>query len=109
MGISNKHIHLSQEDIETLFGKGYELTNMKDLKQPGQYAARSVKVIGPKRKFDKVRILGPARPESQIEISLTDARTLGIKAPVCESGNLMAPPGITHLKDHVVRLPLIKA
>ena len=95
LGISNKHIHLSQEDIETLFGKGYELTNIKDLKQPGQYAAKeSVKVIGPKGSFDKVRILGPARPESQIEISLTDARTLGIKAPVCESGKLEGTPGI---------------
>ncbi|KAF5077552.1 MAG: phosphate propanoyltransferase [Acetobacterium sp. MES1] len=95
LGISNKHIHLSKKDIETLFGEGYELTNMKDLKQPGQYAAKeTVKVIGPKGCFDKVRILGPARPESQIEISLTDARTLGIKAPVCESGQLEGTPGI---------------
>ena len=95
LGISNKHIHLSQEDIETLFGKGYELTNMKDLKQPGQFAAKeTVKVIGPKGSFDKVRILGPARPESQIEVSLTDARSLGIKAPVCESGKLEGTPGI---------------
>lgn len=95
LGISNKHIHLSQKDIETLFGEGYELTNIKDLKQPGQYAAKeTVKVIGPKGCFDKVRILGPARPESQIEISLTDARTLGIKAPVCESGQLEGTPGI---------------
>ncbi len=96
LGISNKHIHLCQEDIETLFGKGYELTNMKDLKQPGQFAAKeTVKVIGPKGSFDKVRILGPARPESQIEVSLTDARSLGIKAPVCESGRLEGTPGIT--------------
>ncbi|MEL7661369.1 phosphate propanoyltransferase [Acetobacterium wieringae] len=95
LGISNKHIHLSKKDIETLFGEGYELTNIKDLKQPGQYAAKeTVKVIGPKGCFDKVRILGPARPESQIEISLTDARTLGIKAPVCESGQLEGTPGI---------------
>jgi putative phosphotransacetylase len=95
LGISNKHIHLSQEDIETLFGEGYELTNLKDLKQPGQYAAKeTVKVIGPKGCFDKVRILGPARPESQIEISLTDARNLGINAPVCESGQLEGTPGI---------------
>ncbi|AFA49340.1 phosphate propanoyltransferase [Acetobacterium woodii] len=96
LGISNKHIHLSKEDIETLFGKGHELTNIKDLKQPGQYAAKEmVKVIGPKGSFDKVRILGPARPESQIELSLTDARTIGIKAPVCESGKLEGTPGIT--------------
>lgn len=96
LGISNKHIHLSREDIDTLFGKGYQLTNIKDLKQPGQYAAKeTVKVIGPKGCFDRVRILGPARPESQIEISLTDARTLGIQAPVCESGKLDGTPGIT--------------
>jgi putative phosphotransacetylase len=96
LGISNKHIHLSQEDIETLFGKGYELTNIKDLKQPGQFAAKeTVKVVGPKGCFEKVRILGPARPESQVEISLTDARSLGLQAPVCESGKLEGTPGIT--------------
>ncbi|WKY47043.1 phosphate propanoyltransferase [Eubacteriaceae bacterium ES3] len=96
LGISNKHIHLSKEDIETLFGEGHELTNIKDLKQPGQYAcAECVKVIGPKGSFGKVRVLGPARPESQVEISLTDARTLGINAPVSESGKLEGTPGIT--------------
>jgi putative phosphotransacetylase len=96
LGISNKHIHLCQTDIETLFGEGHQLTNLKDLKQPGQYAAaETVKVIGPKGSFGKVRILGPARPESQVEISLTDARTLGINAPVMESGHLEGTPGIT--------------
>ncbi|WKY43626.1 phosphate propanoyltransferase [Eubacteriaceae bacterium ES2] len=96
LGISNKHIHLSQADIETLFGEGHQLTNMKDLKQPGQYAcAETVKVVGPKGSFGKVRVLGPARPESQIEVSLTDARTLGISAPVAESGHLEGTPGIT--------------
>ncbi|KNZ41357.1 phosphate propanoyltransferase [Acetobacterium bakii] len=95
LGISNKHMHLTQEDIETLFGKGHTLTNLKDLKQPGQYAAKeTVKVIGPKGSFDKVRILGPARPESQIEISLTDARTIGVDAPIHESGKLEGTPGI---------------
>lgn len=95
LGISNKHVHLTQGDIETLFGKGHMLTNMKDLKQPGQYAAHeTIKVIGSKGSFDRVRILGPARPESQIEISLTDARTLGIHVPVCESGKLEGTPGI---------------
>jgi len=95
LGISNKHMHLTQEDIETLFGKGHTLTNLKDLKQPGQYAAKEmVKVIGPKGSFDRVRILGPARPESQIEISLTDARTIGINAPIHESGKLEGTPGI---------------
>ena len=96
IGLSNKHVHLQQDHIDILFGKGHELTNMKDLKQPGQFAAKeTVKVIGPKGSFDKVRILGPARPESQIEVSLTDARSLGIKAPVCESGRLEGTPGIT--------------
>ncbi|MGV8907130.1 MAG: phosphate propanoyltransferase [Acetobacterium sp.] len=95
LGISNKHMHLTQGDIEILFGKGHQLTNKKDLKQPGQFAAEeTVKVIGPKGSFDQVRILGPARPESQIEISLTDARAIGIKAPVCESGHLEGTPGI---------------
>lgn len=96
LGISNKHIHLTQKDIDVLFGQGYQLTNIKDLKQPGQFAAaETVKVVGPKASFDKVRILGPARPESQVEISLTDARTLGISAPVSESGHLEGTPGIT--------------
>lgn len=96
LGISNKHMHLTQKDIDALFGDNYQLTNIKDLKQPGQFAAaETVKVVGPKASFDKVRILGPARPESQVEISLTDARTLGIKAPVSESGHLEGTPGIT--------------
>lgn len=96
LGVSNKHMHLRQKDIDVLFGQGYQLTNLKDLKQPGQFAAvETVKVIGPKASFDKVRILGPARVESQVEISLTDARMLGINAPVSESGQLAGTPGIT--------------
>ena len=95
VGVSARHIHLSQEHIDILFGQGYELTVMKDLSQPGQYAANeAVAVIGTKGKFDKVRILGHARMASQLEISQTDAFAVGVKAPVRESGNIAGTPGI---------------
>jgi putative phosphotransacetylase len=95
VGISNKHLHLTQEDVEILFGKGHQLTNIKDVKQPGQFACEEcVKIIGPKGVFPKVRVLGPARDHTQIELSLTDARTLGVKAPVRESGKLEGTPGV---------------
>ncbi|MDR1272012.1 MAG: phosphate propanoyltransferase [Clostridiales Family XIII bacterium] len=94
-GISNKHLHLSAADLAALYGEGYELTKFKDLKQPGQYAAEEkVDIIGPKGEFKGVRILGPTRPETQVEISLTDARALGVKPPVRESGKLEGTPGI---------------
>jgi putative phosphotransacetylase len=93
VGISNKHVHLSQADLEVLFGEGYQLTKKKDLVQPGQFAAEEqVEVVGPKSSA-KMRILGPVRAESQIEISATDARTMGFKAPVRESGKLDGTPG----------------
>lgn len=96
IGISNRHIHVSQEDLESLFGKGYELTPMKDLKQPGQYAAKeTVTILGPKGSFENVRILGPVRSKSQVEVSLSDGFRLGIKAPVRESGQLDNTPGLT--------------
>ncbi|KAA1185091.1 phosphate propanoyltransferase [Paenibacillus sp. B2(2019)] len=96
VGVSARHIHLTQEHVEALFGPGYQLTEFKPLSQPGQFAANEqVAVIGSKGKFDKVRILGPARPASQLEISRTDSFALGVKAPVRESGNIEGTPGIT--------------
>lgn len=95
VGVSARHIHLSREHIDILFGKGYELKNMKDLSQPGQYAAEeTVAVFGPKGKFDKIRILGPERPKTQLEISKTDSFALGVAAPVRESGKTEGTPGI---------------
>jgi len=86
---SARHIHLSKEDLETLFGAGYELTKKKDLSQPGQYAcAERVDVVGPKKTIAGVSILGPVRPETQVELSLTDARSIGVAAPVRESGDI---------------------
>jgi putative phosphotransacetylase len=95
VGVSNKHIHLSRKDMDALFGEGSELTPIKDLGQPGQYAcAETVAVKGPKGEFARVRVLGPLRKESQVEISKTDARTIGIKAPIRESGVLEGTPGV---------------
>ena len=94
IGLSNKHVHLSQEDLETLFGPGYELTPSKPLVQPGQFAAEEkVDIVGPKRTLSGIRVLGPVRKETQVELALTDARTIGIKAPVRESGKLEGTPG----------------
>ncbi len=86
---SARHVHVSQEALETLFGKGYELTKKKDLSQPGQYAcAERVDVVGPKKTIAGVSILGPVRPDTQVELSLTDARSIGVAAPVRESGDI---------------------
>ncbi len=86
---SARHIHVSQADLDTLFGKGYELTKKKDLSQPGQYAcAERVDIVGPKKTLAGVSILGPVRPETQVELSLTDARSIGCVAPVRESGDI---------------------
>ena len=85
---SARHIHLSREAVDILFGKGYELTNKKDLSQPGQFAcAEKLVVVGPKGSI-KASILGPTRPASQVEISLTDARSIGVSAPIRESGDI---------------------
>ncbi|MCZ8512286.1 phosphate propanoyltransferase [Paenibacillus filicis] len=95
IGVSARHIHLCKDHINLLFGAGYELKVLKNLSQPGQYAAEeTVAVIGPKGRFDKVRILGPARGKSQLEVSRTDAFGLGLNPPVRESGNIADTPGI---------------
>jgi putative phosphotransacetylase len=95
IGISNRHIHLAEDHIQVLFGEGHQLTPMKDLKQPGQYAAEeTISIVGPKGHIDGVRILGPARKQSQIEVSMTDAFKLGVKPPVRDSGDLAETPGI---------------
>ena len=94
IGLSNKHLHLQKEHIEILFGKGHELTPTKPLVQPGQFACEEkVDIVGPKNPLKGIRVLGPARPETQVEVAMTDARTLGIKAPVRESGKLEGTPG----------------
>ena len=91
---SARHVHLTAEHIETLFGKGATLTHKKDLFQPGQFACEErVTVEGPKGAIKNVIILGPARPQSQVEVSLTDARSLGVVAPVRESGDLAGSAG----------------
>ncbi|WP_274361383.1 phosphate propanoyltransferase [Paenibacillus thermotolerans] len=96
IGVSARHIHLSPEHFEKLFGPGYQLKEMKPLSQPGQFAAEeTVAVVGPKGKFDKVRILGPARGNTQLEISRSDAFALGVNPPVRLSGNIDGTPGIT--------------
>ena len=90
---SARHIHLSREAVDVLFGKGYELTKRKDLSQPGQFAcAEKLEVVGPKGKL-KASILGPERGASQVELSLTDARTIGVSAPIRESGDIAGTPG----------------
>ena len=95
---SARHIHLSREAVDVLFGVGYELTNKKDLSQPGQYAcAEKLEVVGPKGKL-KASILGPTRPASQVELSLTDARTIGVVAPIRESGDIAGTSGCKLVK-----------
>ncbi|WP_232699511.1 ethanolamine utilization phosphate acetyltransferase EutD [Brevibacillus daliensis] len=92
---SGKHVHLSREAIDTLFGKGYQLTKAKELSQPGQYACKErVTLIGPKGSLHNVVVLGPERKESQVEVSLTDTLSLGIKVPVRESGKIEGTPGV---------------
>ena len=97
VGISNRHIHLSRADVETLFGKGYELTKLKDLSQPGQYACKEqLTIVGPSmRAIEGVRVLGPERKRSQVEISRTDSFVLKVKPPVRESGDLAGSAPVT--------------
>lgn len=107
---SARHVHVCQETLEILFGQGYELTIKKMLSQPGQYACNEkVKVIGPKGELS-ASILGPVRSKDQVELSLTDARSIGVKAPVRESGDialsgacrLVGPCGEVELQEGVI-------
>ncbi|ATW25703.1 phosphate propanoyltransferase [Candidatus Formimonas warabiya] len=94
LGISNRHLHLTEEHIVALFGEGYELQSLKDLSQPGQFACKeTVTIVGPKGVLQGMRILGPARKQTQVELSQTDARQLGINAPLRESGDVKGTPG----------------
>lgn len=96
LGISNRHIHLSQQDLEKLFGPGYQLTNTKDLVQPGQFACKeTLTICGPKGAIEKVRVLGPVRKQTQVEILAGDTFKLGVKGEVRMSGVLSGTPGIT--------------
>ena len=96
VGVSNRHIHLSQEDLERIFGPGYQLTPTKDLSQPGQYACKeTVTICGPKGAIEKVRVLGPVRSKTQIEILAGDCFKLGVKTQAKLSGDLAGTPGIT--------------
>jgi phosphate propanoyltransferase len=99
-GISNRHVHLSEKDYQVLF-PNQPLTMQKPLRQPGQFASeQTVTLVGPKGMIKKVRILGPLRGESQIELSRTDARTLGIAAPLRLSGKLTGTPGIKLISSY---------
>lgn len=96
VGISNRHVHLSERDLECLFGKDYKLTKLKDLSQPGQYACKEVVTIcGPRGPIEKVRILGPVRSKTQVEVLAGDCIKLGVVPNVRLSGDLSRTPGIT--------------
>lgn len=108
---SARHVHVTQEDLETLFGKGASLTHKKDLSQPGQFACEErVTVVGPKKELANVSILGPVRIATQVELSATDARSIGISAPIRESGDvkgsapckLVGPCGEVELSEGVI-------
>ena len=108
---SARHVHVTKETLETLFGKGFELTVKKELSQPGQYASEQrVTVVGPKKELANVSILGPCRNADQVELSASDARSIGIAAPVRESGDiagsgackLVGPCGEVELKEGVI-------
>ena len=108
---SARHVHVTKEHLEILFGKGYELTKKKDLSQPGQFACEErVDVVGPKKTLANVSILGPTRPASQVELSATDARSIGIATEIRESGcldgtagcKLVGPCGEVELSEGVI-------
>lgn len=94
--MSARHVHVTESDLEILFGKGASLTPKRELSQPGQYLCEErVDLIGPKKTIANVSILGPTRPETQVEVSLTDARTLGVSAPIRMSGDVKGSGAVT--------------
>ncbi|KPK86447.1 MAG: propanediol utilization protein [Phycisphaerae bacterium SM23_33] len=96
ISVSAHHVHLTQEHVEALYGAGRELTWYAELSQPGQFACNEqLSLIGPKGRIDHVRVLGPVRPETQVEISRTEEFKLGIDAPIRMSGDLDGTPGLT--------------
>lgn len=108
---SARHVHVSPADLETLFGAGYQLTWKKDLSQPGQFACEErVTVVGPKKELKNISILGPVRNQTQVELSLTDARSIGIAAPIRESGDvagsgackIIGPKGEIEISEGVI-------
>ncbi|MCM3089879.1 MULTISPECIES: phosphate propanoyltransferase [unclassified Cytobacillus] len=111
MAVSARHCHVSQKDLEILFGTGYQLTKKADLSQPGQFAANeTITIAGPRGSLEKVRILGPARNMTQVEVSRTDSFKLGLKPPLRESGNiegsspvtLIGPKGSLYKKEGLI-------
>lgn len=97
---SGRHVHLSQEAVEILYGKGYQLTPDKPLSQPGQYACKErLTLTGPKGSIHRVVVLGPTRPQTQVEVSLTDAVILGTKPPIRQSGDITGSTGLTLSTD----------
>ena len=101
VGVSGRHVHLSQGDLEALFGAGYELTPIKELSQPGQFAAKeTVTLVGPKGVIERVRVLGPVRPSTQVEVLRGDTFKLGVPACVRMSGKLDGTPGVTLAGPH---------
>lgn len=96
LGISNRHVHISAEDLATLFGEKAQLTKQRDLSQPGQFVCtETVTLVGPKGVIEKVRVLGPLRKRTQVEVSISDCFKLGIKAPIRDSGDLEGSAAIT--------------
>ncbi|PID16129.1 acetate kinase [Sporosarcina sp. P34] len=111
IAVSARHVHLQPEHVEVLFGAGYELTQRSELSQPGQFAANeTVMIAGPKSSIERVRILGPVRKATQVEVSFTDAMKLGVKPPLRESGNiegsapitLIGPKGSVHIDQGLI-------
>ena len=96
VNVSARHCHLTQEAVEALFGKGHQLTKHADLSQPGQYACKEqLAIVGPKGRIERVRVLGPARKYTQIEIAMTEQFKLGVHPPIRESGDIADTPGCT--------------